>query len=182
MLEQVRKDIINVLQETIDAIREEKYSFLKEISDHTIHNSTIVQDSDSINTAILVYSLYKIFKTKQKERFIRKILEELKNAKEALIRNDLAKFNEAYKNIFHAFELNKDLKENIQYVINEAKIKKGSRIIYHGLSISRASELLGVSQWELMKYLGNVNMFDNFTQKISIIERLNNLKREIEKK
>ncbi|MEM1988220.1 MAG: hypothetical protein QXS41_00015 [Candidatus Woesearchaeota archaeon] len=182
MIENVKKDIINVLNETIDAIKQEKYFLLKEISDHTIHNSTIIQDPDSINTAILVYSLYKIFKNKQNERTIKKILEELKAARDALINDDLAKFNQSYKNIFHAFELNKDLKENIQYVINEAKIKKGSKIIYHGLSISRASELLGISQWELMKYLGNVNMFDNFNQKISPITRLNNLKKEIEKK
>ena len=48
----------------------------------------------------------------------------------------------------------------IQEIIEKAKISKGSKIYEHGLSLRRASELLGISQWQLMHYVGKTRIAD----------------------
>ena len=63
MENKVRKDILKVLHRAIDilSVREEKDVLeLKELSNHTIHNSSIFQDEDSISFAILMYCLAKL--------------------------------------------------------------------------------------------------------------------------
>ncbi|MEM4499832.1 MAG: hypothetical protein QXD62_00565 [Candidatus Woesearchaeota archaeon] len=185
MIETVKQDIISVLQESIKCLRDDKIALLKEISDHTIHNCTVHQDQDSINTAVLLYSLYKIFKTQlntiEKERLKEKVLNNLEIALISLQRDDFAKFNRAYRNIFHLIEVNKEIKESIQHVIVESKIKKGARIIYHGLTLSRTSDLLGISMWELMNYLGNANVYDSFRSKEKIEKRMKFVREFFEK-
>ena len=50
------------------------------------------------------------------------------------------------------------IKVYIEEVIHQAQIKKGSKIFEHGISIARASEMLGISQWELMRYIGKTSI------------------------
>ncbi|MCX6711367.1 MAG: hypothetical protein NTZ02_04760, partial [Candidatus Woesearchaeota archaeon] len=53
-------------------------------------------------------------------------------------------------------------KKYIEEVISQAKIKKGERIYEHGISMARAAEILGISQWQLMAYIGNSEDTDQF--------------------
>ncbi len=50
------------------------------------------------------------------------------------------------------------LKLYIEEVISKAKVKKGSKLHEHGLSIARTAEVLGISQWELMNYVGKTTI------------------------
>jgi len=62
--------------------------------------------------------------------------------------------------------------------MQQARIKKGSRITEHGLSFGIVSQLLGISKWELMDYLGHTMVYDkeNIRTKTTK-ERLNVAKR-----
>ena len=50
------------------------------------------------------------------------------------------------------------MKLYVQEVINQAQIKKGSKLCEHGLSCSKSAEILGISQWELMNYIGKTKL------------------------
>ena len=64
------------------------------------------------------------------------------------------------------------LKLYIGEVITQAEIKKGSKLYAHGISLGRAAEVLGISQWELMFYIGKTKLID-VKGCVGVRERLN---------
>src|SRR3989344_4458890 len=60
MIEEVKKDILKILEEAMEACRNGDYVSLREISNHKIHNVSIFQDEDSITIAVIIFSIYKI--------------------------------------------------------------------------------------------------------------------------
>ena len=54
------------------------------------------------------------------------------------------------------------------------KLKKASQISIHGLSGGRVAEMLGISQWELMSYIGQNKEFTETPYNISksVLERV----------
>ena len=60
----VKKDILNILRESVSVIKQGELFKLKELSDHVIHNATIFQDQYSITIAVTIYSMSKIYQTK----------------------------------------------------------------------------------------------------------------------
>jgi len=60
----------------------------------------------------------------------------------------------------------------IEDVIEQANVKKGSKLYEHGISIGRAAEILGISEWELMEYIGKTTIADFKKEKIDILERM----------
>jgi len=65
----------------------------------------------------------------------------------------------------------------IQKVIDEAEIKKGSKLYEHGISLAQTADLLGVSQWELMKYIGQTKIADKFVDEVNVKDRLAHTRR-----
>ena len=57
-------------------------------------------------------------------------------------------------------------------MFRRARINKASRIYEHGISLAQTAELLGITQWELMKYLGQTKIADKFDDEIKVIDRL----------
>ena len=55
MFEQVRQDLLNILNESIKAIKENNIIRLRDLSNQTIHNSSIYQDENAITIAVLMY-------------------------------------------------------------------------------------------------------------------------------
>ena len=55
-------------------------------------------------------------------------------------------------------------------MIKEA-IKKGSKFYEYGISIGRISELLGISKWDLLNYIGNTTIADISINKTIPIEK-----------
>ena len=45
-------------------------------------------------------------------------------------------------------------------MLNKARINKASRLYEHGISIGRTAELLGVTRFELMDYVGKTYIAD----------------------
>ncbi|MDD5178229.1 MAG: hypothetical protein PHT54_03030 [Candidatus Nanoarchaeia archaeon] len=161
----IKKDIINLINEALSAISKKDITLLKEISDHTIHNSATSQDDASISIAVVVYSLYKIFNnpslthSKKWERFSKDLVLYLGKAKEGLERDDLSKYNSSISLILKSMsKIESQLGQYIFSVINSAKVKKGTKLYEHGISASRAAQILGISSWDLMSYMGNVSI------------------------
>jgi hypothetical protein len=172
----IKKDIIAVLTQLIDILKEKEesdISQIKELSNHIIHNASIFQDEDSISTAVLIYSLSKIIDRMQKELDYSKILNMLNSCILNLKNNDDEGFRKSIKDLFNFIRtMDRKLKLYIYEVMNQAQIKKGCKLCEHGISVARASEVLGISQWELMHYLGKTTLIDKFSEPVNVVERL----------
>lgn len=164
MNEIIKKDILAVLLDTIGIlkVKEEKdLSEIKELSNHVIHNASIFQDEDSVSIAILIYSLSKIIERKQGELNYSNILQLLKTAYDFLNKDNIDNYRKTIKKLFNFIStMDTKLKLYIEEVINQAQIKKGGKLYEHGISLARAAEILGISQWELMFYTGKTKIID----------------------
>ncbi len=167
---QEKEHILEILEQTKRAIKEEDVIKLKELSNNTIHTSSIYQDPDNIALAVIIYSLSKIIERrnykeykefdsfkKTYEKSIHKSIQFLKN-------NELEQYREQINQIRKTIEqLSGKLKVYIQDVFRKAQINKASRIYEHGISIEQTAKILGISVWELAEYAGktgisNVNL------------------------
>lgn len=162
MDEVVKKDILQVLSDIsgILGVEEEKdIAELRELSNHTIHNASIFQDEDSISIAILIYSLSKVIERREGKLNYKVLLKLIRDAKKNLGQNKVDEYRRMIKKLFSFIStIDSKLKLYIEEVINQAEIKKGSKLYAHGISLGRAAEVLGISQWELMFYIGKTRI------------------------
>jgi len=174
MIDLVKKDILKILIRALDILeeREEKDIVeLKDLSDHTIHNSSIFQDKDSISLAILIYSLSKIIE--RKGYIDKKIETMLRQSKDYLKRDNFDGYDKTIKDIFKLISrIDLQLKMYVQEVIDQAQIKKGTRIYEHGISLAQAASILGISQWDMMGYIGKTKIIDVAQKRTDVKERL----------
>jgi len=174
-----KKNIIDVLKEVYDSAKSKDIKRLKELSNFTVHSASVSQDEDSLSIAILIYSLFKIYgrpdyeKTKSWYFFNKNTLLSLKTARDKLINDDIEGYSNIIKDYFDSIEqLDKQLRRYIQEIIEQAKIKKGTRVYEHGISMGRTAELLGISKFELMDYIGKTGIADVNVGK-NLSDRLN---------
>lgn len=179
MREEIKKDISTILKEASIAIKKRNIAKLKEISDHTIHDASIFQDNYSMPIAVVAYSLSKIFEKnnykqyKNWNEFCARCTKHLEKAKTYIETNQLGKYNGEIKNLYRLIsEVEKETGNFLTEVINQAQIKKGSRIYEHGISMGRTAELLGISSWELMSYVGQTKISDEMLETKPVKERL----------
>lgn len=153
----IKKDIIRVLNKTIDLLQKKDYAGVLKWSDHVIRNASAYQDADSLSIAVLVYALGKVMqRCCEKGEQPPDLKPGLRSMLKHMKRGDDNAFRAELKSLIDSVgKYDKKLKMYIQEVITKAKIKKASRIHKHGISIARTSELLGVSQWELQDYVGH---------------------------
>jgi len=174
MIDIVRRDIIAVLFEFLEILREKDdvdISQVRKISNHTIHNASVFQDEDSVSVAVLIYSLSKLMERNSLD--YSKISSMLKSGLEQIKSNNEEGFRKGIRNIFkYIRSVDNKLKLYIYEVINQAQIKKGCKMCEHGLSVARAAEIMGISQWELMHYLGKTTFLDRISEPVSVYSRM----------
>jgi len=167
MNERVKQDILSVLNDACKGILKGNFKEFRILSDHTLHNANIYQDIDSIGIAVTMYALSKIYERPNYREYngwtefdavVRKKIfqakKELSSGSEEDFRKSLADINVVVE------KLDKKLRYYIQDVFHRAQVSKGSRFYEHGLSIGKTAELLGISRWELMEYVGRTGIPD----------------------
>lgn len=176
----IKERVLEILEKILGAVKEKDVIALKLLSNQTIHNASIFQDDYSISTAVIAYSLSKIIEryrfneTKEWLKFHNDIVNDLSNARKELLGENIEVYKSILKNIFKIIEeFDHRLAIYIQQVIEKSKIKKGSVIFEHGISIARVAQLLGVSRWDLMSYVGKTNIFDIEKEALNVENRLN---------
>lgn len=179
MLDTVKHDIIVTLKEVIRVLKKKDPADLEDISDHTIHNASIFQDEDSVSVAVLIYSLYKLGVQERLGDYDR-LIRIMYNAIDNLNKNKFGAYSDDIRDAFKVIhKADSKLKFYIQEVINKSHIKKGSRIVDHGISLARAAQIMGVSQWELMTYVGKTKIMDSEDVKKSLVRRRLNFARSV---
>ncbi len=171
MEEVVRQDILEVLAKGILALHEGDSFRVKELSNNVIHNASIFQDGDSIEIAVLMYSLSKVMERGRLE--VEGMLQLLAKAKMGLDALNLDEYRLSVKLALRKIsEADSRLKLFVNNVIDQAQLKKGCKICMHGVSVARTAKILGLSQWELMQYLGRTSFNDEIVETVNIKDRL----------
>lgn len=153
MNEEIKRDIIAIIDDAKVLIKEGKSFGLKELSDHTIHNASIFQDEHSVTIAVIIYSLSKIIPGHSKKTG--KFLELLDKAKKAMVIEDIGTYKSATGSMMELISrLDNRFGKFVDDVISQAQIRKASKIYEHGISLGQTASMLGTSQWELMEYVG----------------------------
>lgn len=158
---QEKENVLRILQETKEALRQNNPIRLKELSNQTIHTASITQDSDNVLVAVIVYSLSKLIERQESQKFsgwgnfYKKIISSIENTIIAIKRNDEAKIQENMSLMRDAInKVSGKLKNYIQDVFRKAEINKASKIYEHGISMEKTANLLGISVFELANYAG----------------------------
>ncbi len=166
------KDITSILRKAIQFIKKEDTSALDELSDHAIRDASVFQDKNSIRIAIIIYALAKIIhrsegQADEWDKTRKRILTDLQDARFYLEKGKEEKYKEVIKNILKNIgRIDDKLKLYIDDVLDKAKIVKGSKLYEQGVSIGRAAEILGISQWELMSYVGKTKIIDRYKEEV----------------
>jgi hypothetical protein len=179
---QEKENVIEILQAALKAIKEGDIMVIKELSNRTVHTSSIQQDPDNINIAVILYALSKILeRTRYQEmpgwnKFERVYEQSLENALVALKKNDIQVYRDQIARIEEIVDkISGHLKVYIKEVFRKASISKASRLYEHGISREAAAKILGISQWELAQYIGNTGIADvNLAYTLDIKKRLKN--------
>src|SRR3989338_4289818 len=176
MQDQIKKDILDVFLRLIQILKSKEEGDIveiRELSNQVVHNASVFQDEDSVSVAILIYSLSKIIERKQKEIDYERLLGMLNSCILSLKNNDDERYRKYIKSIFGFIRtIDEKLKLYIHEVINQAQIKKGCKLCEHGISVARSAEVLGISQWELMHYLGKTTVIEQFSGPVNASYRL----------
>lgn len=177
MRTEVKKDVLEILEEVIAIlkVKEEKDIFeLKQLSDYTNHNSLVFQDEDTISIGILVYALSKMLeRCYSDDKVCSKLDDHITNARDYLRKDNIEAYRAEIKKLFELLSsIDKKLRFYAQEVIAQAKVKKGFKLFEHGLSAAKAAELMGITQWEMMSYIGNTQVFEKENISTDIRKRL----------
>lgn len=165
------EDIIAVLKDAISAIKNKRYDDLHGLSNHLIHSISIYQDEDLVDVAIAVYALEKVLTPERfhgkphLEKFEADILEHLELDEDALEEKDDKKYHKAMKQLLALInKFNKKITFYVEDVLRFARVKKGSKMYEHGISLGAAAKAMGVTKWELMQAAGETEVHETFVE------------------
>ena len=180
MEENTREYILDLLKKILIAITNRDSMDLRKLSNYAIKNTSLYQDKYSVQLAVICYSLSKIIERNQSSenslvtKNYKKVENELKNSIYYLEKRNLDRYKNSINNLFEQISsLDQQLEQYIEEIIEKSKIKKSSNIYEHGISLARSAEILGISQWQLMNYIGKTTIIDKTEQRtLSAKERL----------
>ncbi|MGB9675169.1 MAG: hypothetical protein ACP5IJ_01420 [Candidatus Nanoarchaeia archaeon] len=183
MREEVINDVIAVLDEVINAIKNKKHIELHSISNHILHSIAIYQDLDLMDLAVAIYALDKIMETEKfrahpkMPEFENFLIRNFQAAKELLIQKNFAAYESQIRTILSNIEgFSKAIKFYIEDVMHFAKIKKGTRLYEHGLSLGKATEIARVTKWDLLPSIGETTIHELLIPELPIEKRLKQIK------
>lgn len=173
-------EVINVFTKAAVAVKNRDASLLKDLSDDTLNHAAMQQDDQSISIAVIVYALSKIIDRMQEKELstqtaiLDRIQNRMEKAKLLLDKGNQQQYKEVMKEIFAKInEIDVKFTEYVQEVIEKAKVKKASKMHERGISLGRTAELLGLTQWDLMNYVGKTMLYDREpVSKVSLKQRM----------
>lgn len=163
----VRDDILAILGRVCEILRvreEQDVHEIKELSNHTLHDASIFQTIDTVEIAVVTYALYKLLDREQVDDNTYAVLfKNFECALASLKKGKFGAYNSCIKELFNVIEnVDVKVKTYFQEVVEKARINKSSKLFEHGLTVKRAADIMGISEWDLLKYLGATNFIDRF--------------------
>lgn len=177
MQTEIKKEVLAILNKIIDILMKKDIRDvieLRNLSDSTIENASIFQDQDSISIGVLVYALAKVIERDfQNQNIYKKVFDKILEARNSLRKDDVDNYRLCIKEIFSMInKVDSRLKMFIELVLNKARVQRGSKLFAQGISMARVADMMNISRWELMSYVGKTRIIDTEYQGIAIIERI----------
>jgi len=161
VIDTVKFDILDILTKSRAFLEFKESAKLRELSNHTIHDASIFQDEDAISMAVVMYALSKIMERGTID--MHSFGELLAEAKNHLELDKISDYKNTIKKLFDKISrTDSKFKLYVEEVLTQSQIKKGSKLYEHGISLEQASYLLGITQWELMHYIGQTSIMEEF--------------------
>ena len=161
------ENLLYIFRKAQIALNSRDIFLLKELSNKTIHNASIYQDTDSISTAVIIYSLSKIMERskytyyKDWPFFIKAINSYFIQAISSLEKEDPESFRKSLVGIREAMtKLSGNFRKAVEDVFRRALINKASRMYEHGISMEQTADVLGITMFELSEYSGKTGISD----------------------
>ncbi len=171
----IRSNIGKLLTQVITAIKRNDSFKLKELSNANVSSAAVFQDEDSLLISVAIYALSKIIDHSNKKKLI---VANLEKASGALAASNDERYRFYIRDLMNSIKIEDSrLRKFVSNVIEQAEVKKGCSLCENGLSIGRAANLLGISRWELMGYLGNKNAAEQSSENIPTEKRLDTARR-----
>ncbi len=176
MLPEVKQDILSVLEQILAILRtkEEKDVLeIRELSNHVIHNATLFEDEDSLSVAVLIYAFSKVIENLGGKVEYGEFIIPLERAIKELKVNEFQGFRALIRTFFRLISAkDSQVDRYVSDVLQHARIKKGCKVCEHGVSCAKSAQLLNISQWELMQYLGKTTQSDQWAPGHDVRNRL----------
>ena len=165
---EVRVLLSKLINKVLMALKQRNSARLKRLSNYAIQETSVFQDKESLNLRLITYALSKIMERHGVVEYpetwnikFGRIAGNLQEMKKALDRNDTKRYkSESKKAISLISKIDSKLALYIEEIFETSKVKKGSIIYEHGISAGRVSELLGITKWELVDYIGKTGMHE----------------------
>lgn len=165
----------HVLDAAIEGLKNHDMGLIRSVSNQTIHNASIFQDNFSINIAIITYALSQLLENtlvKNKPVDMEKYLRHLVALKETVRSRQPKVFEKLVGKIYA--EMKKDenrFSQFVRHVKTQARMDKSARLVDHGISVARAADVLGVSQWQMYSYLGKTKITDDGSDSVANMKK-----------
>lgn len=176
---QEKENVLKILEEAKEAIKDNDTARLKQLSDQTNNTASRTQDPDNITVAVIVYSLGKILERDNYRnyagwgKFYKNTLVYLDKEINALKKDRKEEISDTLKVIRAEIDnLSGKLKTFIQDVFRKAQINKASKIYEHGISLEQTAKLLGITMFELAGYAGQKELDSPKEEGIGIGNRI----------
>tara|TARA_Y100000310_G_C20382819_1_gene668955 strand:- start:60 stop:629 length:570 start_codon:yes stop_codon:yes gene_type:complete len=172
--------IVRILQKIKSATISGNIQSLKKVAKSALDTASIFQEKNTISVAVIAYAIFKLTERKR----IRKteipislytdIIKSLDNASINIYEGKIDEYGQNIKDLFKLIgRLDDQLPLYIEEIVNKAKIKKGFLLHEKGISLERAAHIMGISQWDLMNYVGKTQISEHISKKVDIRNRLN---------
>ena len=157
--------------EVLDAFKKYDTNILRTLSDKILADGFIERNKQVIRLAIISHSLSKI----AEKEYYRKDQEKWGNFM-ILIEKGFEELSKDDKKITAVEKAVVDLDKHFgrykESIIHLSKIRKGSTLYAWGVSLTMASELVDVPEYELMKHIGSTKIVDEEGLGVSVSQRL----------
>ena len=180
MKRESKEAIIKVLQRLKSATISGNSQSLKNIAKSALDTASIFQNKNTLSVAVLAYAIVKlierkkIIKTNLPISIYRDIIKNLEEVSRNITKEKTTQTEKNFRELFKLIgKLDDKLPLYIEEVVNKAKIKKGFLLHEKGISLPRAAHIMGVSQWELMGYIGKTQISEHISKKVDVRGRLN---------
>ena len=168
MYEKVNQDLTALIDQVIRGLTHEISVDFSVLSNQCIHCASIFQDAASLQLAVGLYALSKVHQRLHDDRgkdwidLEKKLVVLFELCKGALTKSDELAFMANMKKIIESIrQVDSHINLFVDEVIEKAKITKGASMFRHGLSVQRVADILGISSWDLMGYLGKTQILEN---------------------
>ncbi len=167
--------VVSLLIDAKKAVQEGDVVKLRDLSNQTVHTSSIYQDEDNVLVAVFIYALSKIIEKGEKyykqdyQKYVGLYVKVIEKSVRHLNNGDEKGFRKDISFVLKSKEAKGDLKKYLQDILRKARINKASHVYEHGISMKKTARLLDISLWELAEYAGQKGVSDsnyNFTKSV----------------